>query len=980
VEERPWRGPGERRWEREPEPEFPDGADTPPAHVSRRALLGLLGASAAMAGASACSRGPREDIVPYVNQPPEVVPSVPSRYATVMAVDGYGIGVVAESHVGRPTKLEGNPLHPASLGALGTIEQASILDLYDPRRMQRIARDGLPVTWRAFADAVAASPAGRGATHVLLGPTSAPHLVDLVRRVRSRGVVVHFDAPVSRRSAWEGAKLAFGRVVEPRWDFARADVVVALDADFLAATAAPQAWAGAWASRRRLDGPAGSMSRLYIVEARLTVTGMSADERLCVQAREVEGIAADLLAHLVALGGGPGEPSSHSRKRADSHDDVRRAAASRAAGEHAAWVRGVARDLRAHAGTSLVIAGDGQPPVVHALAHAMNELLGNSGRAVSYGRSPIFEAGEDTHGLESLTRAIDAGDVATLVVIGGDPVYAAPADLGFAERLRRVATTAYVGARETATARACTWTAPEAHWLEAWSDALAFDGTASIAQPLVRPLVDGRSAAQVLTEMVGEPDADSRDLVVAYWRAHVQGDFEAAWREALVHGVVGGTALAPHEARVDWTPIARALATPASPPAALEIAYYADAKVYDGRFADNAWLQELADPVTKLTWDNAALVGPATASRLGVAAEDVVVLEVRGREVRAPVLVVPGMADDVVALALGYGQTVPDSLSNGVGANAYALRDSRAPWFDEATVRKAGDTWRLALTQEHWSMEGRPIVLRRTLDEYRKDPDFAKPQNEPPRLLYELKPDGQHQWGMTIDLGACTGCSACVVACMAENNIPVVGKGGVRLSREMHWLRIDRYFVGDPRAPAAVTQPMLCQHCENAPCEYVCPVNATVHSHDGLNEMVYNRCVGTRFCSNNCPYKVRRFNFFNYSVDKPESVQLVMNPDVTVRARGVMEKCTYCVQRIREAEIASRRERRPLVDGEIVTACEQTCPTHAIVFGDIADPGSRVSKSRQNGRLYQVLHELGTVPRTRYLARIVNPNPELRGG
>jgi molybdopterin-containing oxidoreductase family iron-sulfur binding subunit len=422
--------------------------------------------------------------------------------------------------------------------------------------------------------------------------------------------------------------------------------------------------------------------------------------------------------------------------------------------------------------------------------------------------------------------------------------------------------------------------------------------------------------------------------------------------------------------------VAPLVALPPAPAGALEIVYFADAKVYDGRFGDNAWLQELPDPVTKLTWDNAALISPATAARIGAGDQEVVELEVRGRTVRAPVLTVPSMADNVVAIALGYGQTSTDGVSGGVGANAYLLRDSRAPWFDEVVVQRAGGTWPLGTTQEHASLEGRPIVLRRTLDEYRREPDFATAYDETPEQLYQLDASGRHQWGMTIDLNACTGCSACVVACMVENNVPVVGKGGVRLGREMHWLRIDRYFVGDPSDPAAVVQPMLCQHCEQAPCEYVCPVNATVHSRDGLNEMVYNRCVGTRFCSNNCPYKVRRFNFFNYTRDKPESLQLAMNPDVTVRARGVMEKCTYCVQRIREVEIRARREQRAIRDLEILTACQQTCPTGAIVFGDIADPTTAVSRSRKNARIYAVLNDLGTRPRTRYLARVVHPNPE----
>ncbi|HEX4447441.1 MAG TPA: 4Fe-4S dicluster domain-containing protein, partial [Polyangiaceae bacterium] len=537
------------------------------------------------------------------------------------------------------------------------------------------------------------------------------------------------------------------------------------------------------------------------------------------------------------------------------------------------------------------------------------------------------------------------------------------------------------------------------HFLEAWGDARAFDGTASIVQPLMRPLFEGKTAGQVLAGLTGEADVTSRELVERSWRAGSRGGAggdagehdvhdagDARWQQALVRGVMDeGPAPAPRvPPRVDWTAITRALSAPRPPRAELEVVFFADAKVYDGRFANNAWLQELGDPVTKLTWDNAALISPATAARHGVASEDEVELEVRGRKVRAPALLVPGMADDVVAIALGYGQAIEGRVSSGTGADAYAVRDSRAPWFDDATLRRTGGSWALALTQEHASMEERPIVLCRTLAEYRADPGFAEPNNEKRRSLYGVVPAAPHQWGMTIDLNACTGCSACVTACMAENNIPVVGKGGVRLGREMQWIRLDRYLgpglVAGAGGPAALVQPMLCQHCEKAPCEYVCPVNATVHSHDGLNEMVYNRCVGTRFCSNNCPYKVRRFNFFNYNVSSEATgtLSLAKNPDVTVRARGVMEKCSYCVQRIREVEIRARREERPIRDREIQTACQQTCPTDAIVFGDIADPSTQVAATRKNGRLYAVLNDLGTLPRTRYLARIANPNPELR--
>jgi molybdopterin-containing oxidoreductase family iron-sulfur binding subunit len=956
--------------------EFPDGADAPPS-LSRRELLMLLGANAALAGAAGCSRGKPELIVPYVKQPPEVTPGTPTLYATTMALGGYGIGLVVESHEGRPTKAEGNRLHPASLGALGAFEQASVLSMYDPARGRELTREGIPATWQALLDEVKSTTTPGKRVHVLLEPTSSPHLAPLLERVRDQGTVVHFDAPLSRRSAWEGARLAFGQVVEPRWDFAKADVVLALDHDFLAVAGSPPAWARGWAERRRLDGPGDAMSRLYVVEPRLTVTGISADERLPVPAREVGALAAAILTALPPAGPSPDLHPVDDRVQVELGDRRR------------AWAQAAARDLAARAGKSLVLAGDGQPPEVHAIAHAMNAVLGNTGRTVTYGAPSVLEAGLDSHGLDALLRAIDAGEVGALVVVGGDPAYAAGADREIARRLGAVPVTAYVGLYENETARRCRWFVPEAHFLEAWGDARAFEGTASVAQPLMRPLSEGKTAGQVLAGLVGEADVSSRELVERTWRKGDDGD--ARWQQALVRGVVEEASMAgaPVATEIDWPAMARALAAPAPPKPDLEIAFFADAKVYDGRFANSAWLQELGDPVTKLTWDNAALVSPATAARRGIASEDEVELEVRGRKLRAPALLVPGMADDVVAIALGYGQAIDGRVSSGAGANAYALRDSRAPWFDVASLRRTGESWALALTQEHASMEERPIVLCRTLAEYRADPGFAEPHNEKRRSLYGLVPQAPHQWGMTIDLNACTGCSACVIACMAENNIPVVGKGGVRLGREMQWIRIDRYLGAGAgghaegaraSAPAALVQPMLCQHCEKAPCEYVCPVNATVHSDDGMNEMVYNRCVGTRFCSNNCPYKVRRFNFFNYNVSSEATgtLSLAKNPDVTVRARGVMEKCSYCVQRVREVEIRARREERPLRDLEVQTACQQTCPTGAIVFGDIADASTQVSATRKNRRLYAVLNDLGTLPRTRYLARVVNPNPDMR--
>jgi molybdopterin-containing oxidoreductase family iron-sulfur binding subunit len=615
------------------------------AEVSRRVVLQLLGSGAAITGAEACSRGPAEAIVPYVNQPPEVHPSVPTRYATTMMLGGTGIGVIAESHEGRPTKLEGNPEHPASLGALGTLEQASLFDLYDPSRASTITHQGLPATWHALASAIATTaPAGQR-TYVLLEPTSAPHLARLAARVRARGdVVVLFDAPLARSNVWAGAKLAFGRVVEPRYDFGQADLVLSLDSDFLAATAMPMVLSRAWADKRKMAGPHAVMSRLYVVEPRLTVTGMSADERLPVQARQVASVAADLVARLDASRGAVRGESAWSE-----------------------WTRAAAQDLKDHAGASLVVAGDAQPPEVHALAHAINELLGNVGRTVTYGPSPVFEAAEGSPALEALVRAIDAREVATLVIVGGDPAYTAAADLDLERRIRSVPLTAYVGTRQSETARACTWFAPEAHFLESWGDARAFDGTASIAQPLIRPLAEeARTPAQVLAAMVGRPDATSRELVEEHWQTSFgEADFAILWRRALVHGVLPGGGTPTVDLRVDWPSVARAMAMPTSPQAPLEIVYYADAKVYDGRFSENAWLQELADPVTKLTWDNAALVAEATAERWGAKTSDVVELTTRGRSLRAPVLVVPGMAEGVVAMALGYGKSIPVACRTG---------------------------------------------------------------------------------------------------------------------------------------------------------------------------------------------------------------------------------------------------------------------------------------------------------------------------
>ncbi|HEX7128067.1 MAG TPA: 4Fe-4S dicluster domain-containing protein [Thermodesulfobacteriota bacterium] len=964
--------------------------------LTRRALFEWVGASLALAGVGGCAEPPTEQILPYATQPPEVTPGIPRYYATSMVLDGFATGLLVESHVGRPTKIEGNPDHPASLGATGAYEQASILGLYDPHRARALLERGQPRAWSAFLERYGlAAPrshrwaaAGGAGLHLLLEPTSSPLVAELLGRVRAAypRAQVHFHAPLAPLSPLEAARRLLGRPLLAQYDLGRADVVVALDADLLASGPFHLRYARQLAERRRVAGPTDGMSRLYVAEATPTPTGVLADHRVRARSAEVHGIALALLAAVVAALGrdAPGGLA---------------AALPRAAGPaaHGDQVRAMARDLTARPGAGLVVAGDRQPPAVHVAAHLVNALLGNVGRTVWWTESPILEAGEPSHGLGPLVDALRAGAVETLVVLEGNPSYTAPADLELPRLLRGVADSVYLGLFENETARDCRWFVPAAHYLESWGDARARDGTLSPVQPLIRPLYGGRTVADVLAVLAGLAGRSTYDLLRETHARRATGDAAAEFEAALREGLVAGSAFPRADARID---LARApsLLGPAAAPApegTLELDLVQDARVYDGRFADNPWLQELPDPMTKLTWDNAALVSPRTAARLGLANEAVVELACRGRTLRAPVLVQPGQADDAVSLALGYGRDGAEAVARGVGVNAFGLfLAGESPFFSGGLAltpvvgREAPPSpvmpparrparHRLAVTQPHRSAQGRAIVRRATLAEYREAPRAAPAQPRPVQTLYEPHRYEGVQWGMTIDLTVCSGCSACVVACQAENNVPVVGRDGVLGSREMHWLRIDRYDEGDPDSPAVSMLPMLCQHCERAPCEYVCPVNATVHSPDGLNEQVYNRCIGTRFCSNNCPYKVRRFNWFDYNADRTETQKMAMNPDVTVRARGVMEKCTFCVQRIRRHEIEARIEGRPAPDGGFTTACAQACPTGAIVFGRIDDPRTDVARLRRQPRAYAVLEELGTEPRVRYLARLTNPNPEL---
>jgi molybdopterin-containing oxidoreductase family iron-sulfur binding subunit len=963
--------------------EFPEQASELTDPRGRREFLTVMGASLALAGLVGCTKQPEEKIVPYVQPPEQVIPGKPLFYATAMLDGGYAKGILVESHLGRPTKIEGNPDHPASLGATDAFGQAWVLGLYDPDRSQTLAYRGEIRAWTDFMSAMRTAmavqkPRGGVGLRILTETVTSPTFAAQMQEVLG-------EFPAAKWHLWEPAggaaaamAQAVGRPTSVQYRFDRADVIVSLDADFVMDGPASLRYAREYTARRKrpVEQP---MNRLYVVESSPSPTGGIADHRLALRAGEIEGFARALAASVG--GGGAGASGA--------------AGASAAA---AAWVAAVAKDLQAHTGRSLVLAGDFQPPAVHALAHEINQRLGNVGQTVLYGPAVEARPVDTMASLAELAADMKGGKVEVLLVLGSNPVYTAPADLDFAAAMDKVKLRVHLGLYEDETAVRCHWHVPQAHPLEAWSDARAFDGTATIMQPLIAPLYESaRSPHEVLAALTNRPDRKGHEIVKDFWRTQLAADFDRAWARALHDGVVAGwtgTAVTANPAVATSAPPPPTAppAPPARPAGAggLDIVFRPDPTIQDGRYANLGWLQEVPKPITKLTWDNAALISPVTAERLGLHNNDVVELRYRGRVVEAPVWTLPGQAEDTVTVHLGYGRTRAGRVGNGAGFDANRIRTSDAPWFGTGLeVARTGATRALACAQDHWTIdrhaEERHIVRSTTLGEYAKDPERIQRETEvPPRdmtLYPNFKYDG-HAWGMSIDLNSCTGCSACVVACQAENNIPVVGRGQVAMGREMHWLRVDRYFSGDPGRAETIGahfQPLPCMHCENAPCEQVCPVAATVHSDEGLNDQVYNRCVGTRYCSNNCPYKVRRFNFFLYQDWATPTLKLQRNPDVTVRSRGVMEKCTYCVQRIEQARITAHNENREIRDGEIQTACQSVCPTEAIVFGDVNDPTSRVSRLKAQHRNYAVLSELNTRPRTTYLAEVKNPNPEIPG-
>jgi molybdopterin-containing oxidoreductase family iron-sulfur binding subunit len=994
--------------------EFPQQASEWLDPVGRRGFLRLMGASLALAGVSACTRQPTEELVPYVRQPEELVPGKPLFYATAMPFSGAGMGLLVESHEGRPTKIEGNPDHPSSQGATDIFAQAAILGLYDPDRSQTITNLGEIRPFGAFFDAMrgllGSQTTKQGAglrilTETVSSPTLAAQIDGILTRFPSAKWVQW--EPFGAHNAREGSRLAFGAYVDPQYAIEKADVIVSLDADFMCAGPASLRHARAFASRRRAEGESATRNRLYAVESTPSNSGTRADHRLPLQPTEVESFARALASLLGIAGAGAGRTSE--------------AATS--------WLAPLVKDLQNTRGRSLVIAGESQPAVVHALAYAINDALGNVGATVTYTQTAEARPIDQRASLRELVGEMNAGTVDLLLVLGGNPVYSAPSDLNFAAAMQKVAVRAHVGQHDDETAELCQWHVPEAHFLEMWSDVRAHDGTVSIVQPLIAPLYGGKSAHEVLAAFGEGGQRSGYDIVREFWstqtglttqapaavlaavpaavaavaavtptlaspaggpgatpaQAPIQAApvpprsaFDREWRTWLHDGLVPNTAFAARAVTLTGT-----FPAPTATAPGLQVVFQPDPSIHDGRFANNGWLQELPKALTKLTWDNAALIGPGTAARLLLVSGDMVDLTQGDRTLRIPVWISPGQAPDTLTLHLGYGRPRAGRTGSNTGFNVNPLRTMAA--LDILTgvqLTKTGESYEMVSTQDHWSLEGRNLVRVATVAEYAADPQFALKRELQPLTgltMYDantFKYEG-YAWGMAIDQNVCTGCNACVVACQAENNVPVVGKAQVANGREMHWLRMDRYYSGDIDNPDTYHQPMLCQQCEAAPCETVCPVAATTHSDEGLNDMVYNRCVGTRYCSNNCPYKVRRFNFLLYQDFETPSLKLMRNPDVTVRSRGVMEKCTYCVQRINHARVNAKLDDRQIRDGEVVTACQGACPTEAIVFGNVNDPESRVSKLKKSPLNYGLLEELNTRPRTTYLAIVRNPNTEL---
>jgi MoCo/4Fe-4S cofactor protein with predicted Tat translocation signal len=949
--------------------EFPVGASEFVDRLARREFIRFMGASLGLMAMSGCHRPPQQKIVPYLEQPELLVSGRPLFFATAMPFSGSATGILVESNEGRPTKIEGNPSHPMSLGATSIFEQAAILTLYDQDRSKTIIHGGQIETWESFLSAWLPeqdrqlSQQGR-TLRFLIDSITSPTLVWQAGQLQKRYPAAKWYQwePISQATVFEGYRSIFGRPAQPQYELTEADVIVAFDSDFLFDSPLRLANTRVFAGRRNYRRPDFSNpNRLYVAEPSPTITGSMAEWRLPMAARKI-GVLVQLLAERLGAG-----------ERGPGVDDP----------QANAWIDACVTELKATHGRSLVVAGFRQPPLIHRWIHAINVSLGNIGKTITYREVPGIAIAQPFESIAQLAQELDSGTAETIIVLGGNPAFDTPVNLEFQKRLLRARFSVHLSLYHDETSAACQWHIPENHFLESWSDATASDGSTGIIQPLIAPLYDGYSRHQLLALFLGQISVQDYDIVRDYWKSNGPwNDFEKQWRKALNDGVLTAN-LAPTLESASFAESAQPISDGPGESQSIELSFHPDPTLWDGRFANNGWLQELPKPFTRITWDNPALVSPHLAKELHLVNGDIIEIRAGSARAEIPVWILPGQATRTISVHLGGGRTRAGRVGNGVGFNTYQLRNDQLLWFvPRVEVRKTGARTQLVSTQLHHAMQGREPIRTRRLAEFvhqeiPRTEIAEKP--EPDETLYNFRKmlTAEHQWGMVINLNTCVGCNACVVACQSENNIPVVGKDQVWRGREMHWIRIDRYYEGDPDAPKLYHQPVPCMHCETAPCELVCPVEATLHSAEGLNQQVYNRCIGTRYCSNNCPYKVRRFNFLQFADTNTPSLQLGWNPQVTVRSRGVMEKCTYCVQRIRAVEFDAEKGHRRIKDGEIVPACAQVCPAEAITFGDINDQNSLVTQLKANRLNYGLLEELNTRPRTTYLAKVIGVSPTM---
>jgi len=973
------------------EREFPEGASELRDGYTRRNFLQIMGASIALAGFAAC-RKPVKKIVPHSRMPEYMVPGRALFYATAAPTGSYLTGLLVETNEGRPTKIEGNPDHPSSKGGTNIQHQASVLDMYDPDRSRGIRHNGESSSWNDFLQAANTSLTSSARIAFISEPNSSATLNRIKRQALQKYPNAQWItyAPFSEENQLLGNQIAFGRKLRTLPDISQARVIISFDADFMGTEADSVRNIRAFADGRRMSSAADDINRLYVVESNYSLTGSNADHRLRIKTSQIKpllrAVAAELSDNFSALSAFRGYSNA-----LRNHE----------------WVGILADEIRGNQGSSLVMAGADHDAETHALVAAINDAAGNTTRTVNYTALPFTDEANQHEALAQLVTQMNQGQIDAVVMLGGNPVFTAPANLNFAEALRSVPFSVHLANHVDETSRASVWHINRAHYLEYWGDGYDYTGVPSVIQPMIQPLFDGKSEIEVLGSIVSGVTIDAVEEVKSTWRPLLGSGFETKWQTLLHDGMLTGTEFQRASVSLQASGL-QSLVQGASDNAddGLELVIKPDPRILDGSLANNGWLQELPDPMTKITWDNVALLSPSTAEKLGISTRrfgqtdvDMLTISANGESFTIAAWVVPGHTDDNITIYAGYGRQGVGRVADGVGQNAYALRTEANPLYtSNIGVTLASGSYDIACVQDHHSMEGRPLVREASLTEYREDPRFAadmvyvpgkKGGAEHPVTLFEAQtfPERQPQWGMAIDLATCIGCGVCTIACQAENNIPVIGKEEVRRGREMHWIRTDRYFSGDERGDAKVVhQPVTCMHCELAPCEQVCPVAATTHSDDGLNQMTYNRCIGTRYCANNCPFKVRRFNFFNYTKeylttgDDPEVIQMAMNPDVSIRFRGVMEKCTYCVQRISRGKIDTKLETSNSIkpaDGTVKTACQQACPANAITFGDLTDDQSVISVTKRNERNYVMLEELGIRPRTSYLAKIRNTNEQL---